>query len=48
MKKIKIKVLDQRIGNEIPLPEHATSGSAGMELRACIYAPLILTPGDNK
>ena len=48
MKKIQLKVLDQRIGNEIPLPEHATSGSAGMDLRACIDAPLILKPGDTE
>jgi len=48
MKKIQLKILDQRIGNEIPLPGHATSGSAGMDLRACIDAPLTLKPGDTE
>ena len=48
MKKIQLKILDKRIGNEIPLPGHATSGSAGMDLRACIDAPLILKPGDTE
>ena len=48
MKKIQLKILDERIGNEIPLPEHATSGSAGMDLRACIDNTLILKPGDTE
>jgi len=48
MKKIQLKVLDQRIGNEIPLPEHATSGSAGMDLRACIDNTITLKPGDTE
>jgi len=37
--------LDPRIGREFPLPQHATPGSAGMDLRACIDAPLLLAPG---
>jgi dUTP pyrophosphatase len=48
MKKIQLKILDQRIGNQIPLPEHATSGSAGMDLRACIDQTLTLKPGDTQ
>jgi dUTP pyrophosphatase len=44
-RKIKLKILDPRIGKEFPLPAHATTGSAGMDLRACIAAPLILPPG---
>ncbi|MDH5473002.1 MAG: dUTP diphosphatase [Gammaproteobacteria bacterium] len=48
MKKIQLKVLDKRIGNDIPLPAHATPGSAGMDLRACIDAPLTLKPGDTE
>ncbi len=48
MKKIQLKILDPRIGNEIPLPEHATSGSAGMDLRACIDNSIILKPGDTE
>src|SRR6202012_70251 len=42
---IKLRILDPRIGREFPLPQHATAGSAGMDLRACIDAPLLLQPG---
>lgn len=45
MTTIQMKVLDPRIGNEIPLPEYATSGSAGMDLRACIDAEITIAPG---
>ncbi len=44
--RIQLKVLDPRVGTEIPLPCYATDGSAGMDLRACIDAPLTLKPGD--
>lgn len=44
-RKIKLRILDPRIGKEFPLPQHATTGSAGMDLRACIDAPLALGPG---
>jgi dUTP pyrophosphatase len=44
-RKIKVRILDARVGREFPLPQHATAGSAGMDLRACIEAPLILAPG---
>jgi dUTP pyrophosphatase len=42
---IKLRILDPRIGREFPLPQHATAGSAGMDLRACLAAPLLLAPG---
>jgi deoxyuridine 5'-triphosphate nucleotidohydrolase len=42
---VKLRILDPRIGREFPLPQHATPGSAGMDLRACIDAPLLLAPG---
>jgi dUTP pyrophosphatase len=42
---VKLRILDPRIGKEFPLPTHATAGSAGMDLRACIDAPLELAPG---
>jgi dUTP pyrophosphatase len=42
---IKLRILDPRIGREFPLPQHATPGSAGMDLRACIDAALSLAPG---
>jgi deoxyuridine 5'-triphosphate nucleotidohydrolase len=44
-RRIKVRILDPRIGREFPLPQHATSGAAGMDLRACIDAPLVLVPG---
>jgi len=47
MRKIELKILDPRLGKEIPLPEHATPGSAGMDLRACLDAPLELRPGET-
>jgi dUTP pyrophosphatase len=40
-----VRILDARIGREFPLPAYATAGSAGMDLRACIDAPLALPPG---
>jgi dUTP pyrophosphatase len=48
MQKIQVKILDPRIGNEIPLPHYATHGAAGMDLRACVEAPLLLNPGDTQ
>lgn len=45
MKAIDIKILDPRLGSEIPVPSHTTSGSAGVDLRACIDAPLTIEPG---
>jgi len=48
MRKIQLKILDERIGKSIPLPAHATTGSAGMDLRACIDTPLTLQPGDTE
>jgi dUTP pyrophosphatase len=44
-RKLKVRILDPRIGREFPLPQHATAGAAGMDLRACIDAPLVLAPG---
>jgi dUTP pyrophosphatase len=45
--KIELKILDPRIGEAIPLPSYATVGSAGLDLRACLDAPLSLEPGDT-
>ena len=42
---IKLRILDPRVGREFPLPEHATAGSAGVDLRACLDGPLVLAPG---
>ena len=45
MHEIDVRVLDPRLGKEIPLPEYATEGSAGMDLRACLDGALTLNPG---
>jgi len=42
---LKVRVLDPRIGKDFPLPAYATSGSAGLDLRACLDAPLTLAAG---
>jgi dUTP pyrophosphatase len=42
---LKVRILDARIGSEFPLPAYATSGSAGLDLRACPEAPVELRPG---
>ena len=47
-RRLQIRVLDARIGRDFPLPQYATSGSAGVDLRACIDAPLELKPGDTQ
>ena len=42
---IDLKILDPRMGTDFPLPAPATDGSAGVDLRAMIQAPLTLEPG---
>ena len=42
---LRVRVLDARIGADFPLPAYATDGSAGLDLRACLSAPLQLAPG---
>jgi deoxyuridine 5'-triphosphate nucleotidohydrolase len=42
---LKVRILDPRVGREFPLPAYATSGSAGLDLRACIDTDLLLEPG---
>ena len=46
--KLQVKILDARIGQEFPLPSYATTGSAGLDLRACISEPLTLEAGETK
>ena len=46
-KSIELKILDPRIGTEYPLPAYATPGSAGLDLRALLDAPLELKPGET-
>lgn len=47
MREIPCRILDPRIGTTWPLPAHATDGSAGVDLRACLDAPLVLKPGET-
>jgi deoxyuridine 5'-triphosphate nucleotidohydrolase len=47
MQKIQLKILDPRLGNEFPLPHYATAGAAGMDMRACVDAPLEIAPGET-
>lgn len=45
--KVQIKLLDTRLGNEWPLPTYATSGSAGLDLRACLDEAVQIKPGET-
>ena len=45
--RLEVKALNAKVGKEIPLPSYATAGSAGMDLRACLEAPLEFAPGDT-
>lgn len=47
LRRIQLKVLDARVGDAVPLPEYATGGSAGLDLRACIDDAVTLEPGDT-
>jgi len=44
-RRVEVLILDPRIGRDFPLPAPATPGSAGVDLRACLDAPLELGPG---
>ncbi|MFP2769132.1 dUTP diphosphatase [Oceanisphaera sp. KMM 10153] len=48
MTPIELKILDPRVGTDFPLPAYATPGSAGLDLRACLDAPLELAPGETQ
>jgi dUTP pyrophosphatase len=45
---LQVRILDARIGSDYPLPAYATAGSAGLDLRACLDAPLVLQPGETQ
>lgn len=48
MKPVQIKILDPRLGTEFPLPDYATEGSAGLDLRACVDGQLTVAPGETR
>lgn len=45
---LQLRILDPRLGRDFPLPDYATSGSAGLDLRAMLQAPLDLAPGASE
>jgi dUTP pyrophosphatase len=45
---VRLQVLDARLGTEFPLPDYATSGSAGMDLRAMLDSPLSIAAGQTE
>jgi dUTP pyrophosphatase len=47
-KRFQVKVLDKRLGTDIPMPHYGTEGSAGLDLRACLEDTLVLEPGETK
>lgn len=47
-RKIQLRLLDERLGRDYPLPEYATQGSAGFDLRACVPEPLLVEPGQTE
>ncbi|RKZ98736.1 MAG: dUTP diphosphatase [Gammaproteobacteria bacterium] len=47
MQKIQLKILDSRLGETIELPDYATTGSAGLDLRACLDEDISLAPGQT-
>jgi len=47
VKPVQIKILDTRLGTEFPLPDYATEGSAGLDLRACVEDRLTIGPGET-
>ncbi|MFQ3244709.1 MAG: dUTP pyrophosphatase [Arenicella sp.] len=44
---IQLKILDSRIGTEFEIPDYATDGSAGMDLRACVESDTVIAPGQT-
>jgi len=48
MHRLQLKILDDRLGDTFPLPDYATEGSAGMDLRAMLDTPLDLAPGGTE
>ena len=47
MRSIELKILDSRVGDSIPMPQYATAGSAGLDMRACIDDAITVAPGET-
>jgi len=47
-RKIQLKILDKRLGEEFPIPTYATDGSAGLDMRACIDEAINIEPGQTE
>ena len=47
MKNVQLRILDARLGRDFPLPDYATAGSAGVDLRACVDKTLTILPGQT-
>jgi len=47
MQRVQLRILDPRLGTEFPLPDYATAGSAGVDLRACVDEALTILPGQT-
>ncbi len=48
MSRIEVRILDARLGSEIPMPDYATRGAAGLDLRACLDESMSLEPGQTQ
>ncbi len=48
MKQVELRILDDRLGHDFPMPDYATDGSAGIDLRACLKSAETLNPGDTQ
>ena len=46
MQSLQVKILNSKVGDDIPLPAYSTPGSAGMDLRACLNESLTLAPAE--
>lgn len=47
MRSVQLKILDPRVGDTVALPDYATPGSAGIDMRACIDEALTVAPGET-
>ena len=48
LRRIEARIVNDLLGKDIPLPSYATEGSAAMDLRACISAPITIPPGGRE